>query len=87
MVLCAWSDVFVKRVIGPINSQKHILILSLESYQWNDEISIGSFWHRTDFQTLEELEPVLHTGEGPLGYRTDIGILSEQAKALVNELL
>ena len=52
VVLCAWSDVFVKRVIGPINSQKHILILSLESYQWNDEISIGFFWHRTDFQTL-----------------------------------
>jgi hypothetical protein len=30
---------------------------------------------------------VLHTGEGPLGYRNNIGIPADQAKALVNELL
>jgi len=29
---------------------------------------------------------VLHTGEGPLGFR-NTGISSDQAKALVNELL
>ena len=30
---------------------------------------------------------VLHTGEGPLSFHSNIGIPSEQAKALVNELL
>jgi len=30
---------------------------------------------------------VLHTGEGPLAYRSNIGIPSEQAKALIQELL
>ena len=44
-------------------------------------------WRRTDLQSLEEQEPVLHTDEGPLGYRTDIAIPKDQAKALVNELL
>jgi hypothetical protein len=33
------------------------------------------------------LEPVLHIGEGPLAFRSDIGIPAEQAKALINELL
>ena len=56
-------------------------------YQWGDEIPIGLFWRRTDLPTLEEQEPVLHTGEGPLGYRSNIGIPSDQAKALINELL
>ena len=56
-------------------------------YQWGEEIPIGLFWRRTDLETLEELEPVLHTGEGPLGFRRKIGIAVDQAKALVNELL
>jgi hypothetical protein len=30
---------------------------------------------------------VLHTGEGPLAFRSNIGIPSDQAKALINELL
>jgi hypothetical protein len=34
-----------------------------------------------------ELEPVLHTGEGPLAFRSNIGIAPEQAKALIQELL
>ncbi len=55
-------------------------------YQWGDEIPIGLFWHRTDLPALEDLEPVLHTGEGPLAFRK-IGIPADQAKALVNELL
>jgi 2-oxoglutarate/2-oxoacid ferredoxin oxidoreductase subunit beta len=55
-------------------------------YQWGDEIPIGLFWHRTDLPTLEELEPVLHTGEGPLGYRK-LGISSDQTKTLIQELL
>ena len=32
-------------------------------YQWGDEIPIGLFWKRTDLPSLEELEPVLDTGE------------------------
>jgi 2-oxoglutarate ferredoxin oxidoreductase subunit beta len=56
-------------------------------YQWGEEIPIGLFWRRTDLPTLEEQEPVLHTGEGPLGCRSNIGIVADQAKELVNELL
>ena len=55
-------------------------------YQWGDEIPIGLFWRRTDLPSLEELEPVLHTGEGPLAFRKT-GVSAEQAKALVSELL
>jgi 2-oxoglutarate ferredoxin oxidoreductase subunit beta len=55
-------------------------------YQWGEEIPIGLFWQRTDLPTLEEQEPVLHTGEGPLAWRK-LGIPSEEAKALVQELL
>jgi hypothetical protein len=45
----------------------------------------GFLWPLTSDICLE-LEPVLHTGEGPLAYRTT-GIPAEQAKALINELL
>ena len=55
-------------------------------YQWGEEIPIGLFWRRTDLPSLEELEPVLHTGEGPLAFRKT-GISADQAKALVNELI
>ena len=55
-------------------------------YQWGDELPIGLFWRRTDLPSLGDLEPVLHTGEGPLGFR-HLGIPADQAKALVNELL
>ena len=55
-------------------------------YQWGEEIPIALFWRRTDLETLEELEPVLHTGGGPLGYRK-LGIPPEQAKLLIQELL
>jgi 2-oxoglutarate/2-oxoacid ferredoxin oxidoreductase subunit beta len=54
--------------------------------QWGDEIPIGLFWRRTDRPTLEEQEPVLHTGEGPLALRK-LGISPEQAQALIQELL
>ena len=54
--------------------------------QWGDEIPIGLFWRRTDLPTLEEQEPVLHNGEGPLGWRK-LGIPPEQAQALVQELM
>jgi 2-oxoglutarate/2-oxoacid ferredoxin oxidoreductase subunit beta len=54
--------------------------------QWSDEIPIGLFWRRTDLPSLEDLEPVLHTGEGPLGYRK-LGIPADHAKALGTELL
>ena len=40
-----------------------------------------------DLQTLEELEPVLHTGEGPLAFRSNLAIAPDQARALVGELL
>ena len=55
-------------------------------YQWGDEIPIGLFWKRTDLPSLEDLEPVLHDGNGPLAFRK-LGISSEHAEALINELL
>jgi 2-oxoglutarate ferredoxin oxidoreductase subunit beta len=55
-------------------------------FQWGDEIPIGLFWRRTDLQSLEDLEPVLHTGEGPLAFRK-LGVSPEQAKRLIQELL
>jgi hypothetical protein len=36
--------------------------------------------------SLEDLEPVLHTGEGPLAFRS-LGISEEQAKRVIQELL
>ena len=47
---------------------------------------IGLFWRRTDLESLEDLEPVLHTGEGPLAFR-QLGIYPEQAQHLIKELL
>src|SRR5437588_3716275 len=55
-------------------------------YQWGEEIPIGLFWKRTELPSLEDLEPVLHTGEGPLGFR-NLGISQEQSKPLIQELL
>ena len=55
-------------------------------YQWGEEIPIGLFWKRTDLPTLEELDPVLAAGGGPLAFR-ELGITDAQAKALVAELL
>jgi 2-oxoglutarate ferredoxin oxidoreductase subunit beta len=55
-------------------------------FQWGDEIAIGLFWKRNDLPSLEDLEPVLHTGEGPLACRK-LGVSSEQAQALIAELL
>ena len=55
-------------------------------YQWGDEIPIGLFWKRTDVPSLEDLEPVLHDGKGPLAFRK-LGIPKEQAAAMIKELL
>jgi len=55
-------------------------------YQWGDEIPIGLFWKRADLPSLEELEPVLHDGNGPLAFR-ELGTPKEQADALIKELL
>src|SRR5438034_5133803 len=55
-------------------------------YQWGEEIPIGLFWKRADLPSLEELEPVLHDGNGPLAFR-ELGIPKEQADALIKELL
>ena len=55
-------------------------------YQWGDSIPIGLFWKRTDLPSLEDLEPVLHDGNGPLAFRK-LGIAAEQAQALIKELL
>ncbi len=57
-----------------------------KGYQWGEEIPIGLFWRRADLPALEDLEPVLHDGNGPLAYRK-LGISDEQAAALVKELL
>src|SRR4051794_27131262 len=51
-----------------------------KGYLWGEEIPIGLFWHRTDLPSLEDLEPVLHDGQGPLATRK-LGISEEQAKA------
>jgi 2-oxoglutarate ferredoxin oxidoreductase subunit beta len=40
-----------------------------------------------DLETLEEQEPDLHTGEGPLAFRSNLRVPPEQAKALIQELL
>ena len=55
-------------------------------YMWGDEIPIGLFWKRTDLPTLEDLEPVLHDGQGPLAWRK-LGIGKAEADALIEELL
>jgi len=55
-------------------------------YQWGDEIPIGLFWKRTDLPSLEDLEPVLSDGNGPLAFRK-LGIPKEQADAVIKELL
>jgi 2-oxoglutarate ferredoxin oxidoreductase subunit beta len=57
-----------------------------KGYQWGEEIPIGLFWKRTDLPTLEELDPVLAAGGGPLAFR-ELGITDAQAKALIAELL
>jgi 2-oxoglutarate ferredoxin oxidoreductase subunit beta len=57
-----------------------------KGYQWGEEIPIGLVWKRTDLPSLEELEPVLQDGNGPLAFR-QLGINSEQAQALIKELL
>lgn len=57
-----------------------------KAFQWGDEIPIGLFWRRTDLPSLEESEPVLQNGQGPLAFRP-LGVSQEQAKALVAELL
>jgi len=55
-------------------------------YQWGDAIPIGLFWKRADLPSLEDLEPVLHDGNGPLAFRK-LGIPKEHADALIQELL
>ena len=56
------------------------------TYQWDGEIPVGLIWKRTDLPSLEDLEPVLHDGQGPMAFRK-LGISDEQAQALVKELL
>ncbi|HVV74162.1 MAG TPA: 2-oxoacid:ferredoxin oxidoreductase subunit beta [Verrucomicrobiae bacterium] len=57
-----------------------------KGYQWGDEIPIGVIWKRTDLPALEDLEPVLQDGNGPLGFRK-LGITDEQAEVLIKELM
>ncbi len=57
-----------------------------KGYLWGEEIPIGLFWKRTDLPALEDLEPVLHDGKGPLAFRK-LGITNEQAQALIQELI
>jgi len=49
-------------------------------FQWGEEIPIGLFWRRTDLPTLEDEEPVLHDGQGPLAFRK-LGIPNDEAQA------
>ena len=57
-----------------------------KGYLWGDEIPIGLFWKRNDLPALEDLEPVLHDGQGPMAFRK-LGVTDEQAQALIKELL
>jgi len=57
-----------------------------KGYQWGEEIPIGLFWRRTDLPTLEDQEPVLRDGGGPLACRAP-GIAKKQTDALIEELL
>ena len=57
-----------------------------KGYQWGEEIPIGLFWKRADLPALEDLEPVLQDGQGPLAFRK-LGITDEQAQALIKELM
>lgn len=57
-----------------------------KGYMWGEEIPIGLFWKNTKLPSLEELEPVLHDGNGPLAFRK-LGITDEQAQTLIKELL
>jgi 2-oxoglutarate ferredoxin oxidoreductase subunit beta len=66
----------------PANFQKALE----KGYQWGEEIPIGLFWKNTEVPALEDLEPVLHDGNGPLALRK-LGITQEQAKSLIQELL
>ncbi len=56
-----------------------------KAYLWGEEIPIGLLWHRTDLESLDELEPVLDEG-GPLAHR-ELGISAEEAQSLIDELL
>ena len=57
-----------------------------KAYQWDTEIPIGLIWKRSDLPALEDLEPVLQDGQGPLATRK-LGITDEQAQAIIKELL
>jgi len=57
-----------------------------QAYKWGEEIPIGLFWKRTDLPTLEDQEPVLHDGAGPLAFRP-LGIDKVEAESLIKELL
>ena len=57
-----------------------------KGFMWGDEIPIGLFWKRDDLPTLEDQEPVLHDGQGPLAFRK-LGITEEQAQSVISELM
>jgi 2-oxoglutarate ferredoxin oxidoreductase subunit beta len=57
-----------------------------KGFMWGDEIPIGLLWKRDDLPTLEDQEPVLHDGQGPLAFRK-LGITDEQAKSVIAELM
>jgi 2-oxoglutarate ferredoxin oxidoreductase subunit beta len=56
-----------------------------KAYMWGEVIPIGLFWKRDDLPSLDQLEPILEKG-GPLASRP-LGISSENAKALIKELM
>ena len=57
-----------------------------KGFTWGEEIPVGLFWKRTDLPTLEDQEPILEDGRGPLAFRK-LGITDEQAKSIVAELM
>jgi 2-oxoglutarate ferredoxin oxidoreductase subunit beta len=57
-----------------------------KAYLFGEEIPIGVIYKNTVLPSLEDLEPVLHDGNGPMALR-QLGITNDQAQELIKELL
>jgi 2-oxoglutarate/2-oxoacid ferredoxin oxidoreductase subunit beta len=57
-----------------------------KGYEWDEAIYCGLFWKRDDLPSLEEQDPAIQDGGGPIAYRK-LGLSKEQQDALLKELL
>jgi 2-oxoglutarate/2-oxoacid ferredoxin oxidoreductase subunit beta len=81
-----WFNPRVKMIEGADHDPTDFHKALDKGYLWGEEIPIGLVWKRTDLPALEELEPVLEDGGGPLAFRK-LGLTNEQAQPLIAELL